>query len=178
MEELHKGKYLSFTNLDEMFHRLFFIRRLYRTDFLRCMKMAISQAGLTPDDIDYINAHATSTPVGDVSEVNAISAVFGDRPHLAISSTKSSTGHLLGAAGISLTDCNLKFLGAVEAIFSLLAMHHGVIPPTLNLNKLDPNINPRYNYVPHMGQEKKLRAVMSNSFGFGGTNASLVFSPV
>eukprot|EP01126_Amoeba_proteus_P064097 TRINITY_DN892_c0_g1_i11.p1 TRINITY_DN892_c0_g1~~TRINITY_DN892_c0_g1_i11.p1 ORF type:complete len:264 (-),score=62.29 TRINITY_DN892_c0_g1_i11:53-844(-) len=130
----------------------------------RCMKMALAQSGLEPHEIDYINAHATSTPIGDVAEMHGITSIFGNREDLLISSTKSSTGHMLGAAG------------AVEAIFCLLSLHHGIVPATLNLDRLDPAINPSYNFVSHRPQEKKLKATLSNSFGFGGTNASLIFT--
>ncbi len=128
----------------------------------KCMTAALGDAGLDPSDIDYLNAHGTSTPVGDKGETFAIKRAFGDSAKsLAVSSTKSCTGHLLGAAG------------AVEAIFSILALRDQVIPPTINLDNPDPECD--LDYVPHTAREAKLKAAISNSFGFGGTNASLVF---
>jgi 3-oxoacyl-[acyl-carrier-protein] synthase II len=128
----------------------------------KCMTAALGDAGLDPSDIDYLNAHGTSTPVGDKGETFAIKRAFGDSAKsLAVSSTKSCTGHLLGAAG------------AVEAIFSILAIRDQVIPPTINLDNPDPECD--LDYVPHTAREAKLMAAISNSFGFGGTNASLVF---
>jgi 3-oxoacyl-[acyl-carrier-protein] synthase II len=128
----------------------------------RAMRNALKRAGLNPEDIDYINAHGTSTPVGDEIELNAVKRLFhNSKDDLCMSSTKSSIGHLLGAAG------------GVEAIYSILAMNNGVIPPTLNLD--NPSEGFDINLVPKVAQEKKLNAVMSNSFGFGGTNASLIF---
>lgn len=127
----------------------------------RAMRNAIADAGLEVNQIDYINAHGTSTPVGDVMELNAVKSLFGDHAYqLAMSSTKSAVGHLLGAAG------------SVEAIFSILALHNQIVPPTLNLD--DPDEGCDLNLVAHKSQQKELRYVMSNSFGFGGTNASLV----
>jgi 3-oxoacyl-[acyl-carrier-protein] synthase II len=128
----------------------------------RCMKIAIEDAGLNPADVDYINAHGTSTPLGDRAESDAIKTTFGAHAYkLAISSTKSMTGHLLGAAG------------GVEAIFSMLSIRNGVIPPTINLDR--PGESCDLDYVPHTAREQPLRTVMSNSFGFGGTNGTLVF---
>ena len=129
----------------------------------RAMKNALERSNLVCADIDYINAHGTSTPLGDMIELNAVRRLFGtDISGVAMSSTKSSIGHLLGAAG------------SVEAIFSLLAMRDNVVPPTLNLNNPSEGCED-VNLVPHVAQEKKTDAVLSNSFGFGGTNASLVF---
>ena len=129
---------------------------------LRCMTAAIRRAGITPAEIDYINAHGTSTPLGDQIELNAVQRLVGDEAsHIAMSSTKSSTGHLLGAAG------------AVEAIFSILAMRDKVAPPTLNLDH--PSVKASVDLVPHRAREREIDVVLSNSFGFGGTNASLVF---
>jgi 3-oxoacyl-[acyl-carrier-protein] synthase II len=128
----------------------------------RSMSAAIKSAGLTPADIDYVNAHGTSTPKGDEIELRAVERLFGDAAgDVVMSSTKSSIGHLLGAAG------------AVEAIFSILAMRDGICPPTLNLD--DPSVETPINLAPHKAVEKKIDAVLSNSFGFGGTNASVVF---
>jgi 3-oxoacyl-[acyl-carrier-protein] synthase II len=128
----------------------------------RCMKAALKRAGITPGEIDYINAHGTSTPVGDEIELNAVQRLVGEHaPRIAMSSTKSSIGHLLGAAG------------AVEAIFSILAMRDRVSPPTINLD--NPSVKALVDLVPHKAHEREIDVVLSNSFGFGGTNASLVF---
>ncbi len=128
----------------------------------RCMEAALKRAGVDPEDVDYINAHGTSTPLGDEIEYNAVQRVFGDGANgLCMSSTKSAIGHLLGAAG------------AVEAIFSILAMRDGVVPPTLNLD--NPSVNGGIDLVAHQAKEKPVNLILSNSFGFGGTNASLVF---
>ncbi|MDP7549187.1 MAG: beta-ketoacyl-ACP synthase II [Alphaproteobacteria bacterium] len=130
----------------------------------RAMRAALARAGLNPDDIDYINAHGTSTPLGDEIEVRAVQRLFGDAANqLSMSSTKSAIGHLLGAAG------------SVEAIFSILAMNQNVAPATLNLD--DPSDGLEIDLVPHTPKERPIRAVLSNSFGFGGTNASLVLTP-
>lgn len=129
---------------------------------IRAMRAALSDAGINADDIDYINAHATSTRVGDVAETMAIKSVFGDAVQgLPVSSTKSVTGHLLGAAG------------AIEALFSILAIRDGVIPPTMNLD--DPDDGCDLDYVPDTARETRVDCVLSNSFGFGGTNGSLIF---
>jgi 3-oxoacyl-[acyl-carrier-protein] synthase II len=131
----------------------------------KCMTAALSDAGIDAADIDYLNAHGTSTPVGDKGETHAIKRAFGDHAkRMAVSSTKSCTGHLLGAAGV------------IEAIFSILAMRDQVLPPTINLDNPDPECD--LDYVPHTAREAKIRTVISNSFGFGGTNASLVFRAV
>ena len=131
----------------------------------QCMVAAMNDAKLNPADIDYLNAHGTSTPVGDIGETIAIKRAFGDSAHsLAISSTKSCTGHLLGAAG------------AVEAIFSILAIRDQVMPPTINLDHPDPECD--LDYIPHTAREADVKTVISNSFGFGGTNASLIFRAV
>lgn len=128
----------------------------------RCMVVAMNDAGVSPADIDYLNAHGTSTPMGDLGETVAIKRAFGDAAKtLAVSSTKSCTGHLLGAAG------------AVEAIFSILAVRDQVLPPTINLETPDPECD--LDYVPNVARDAKLATVISNSFGFGGTNGSLVF---
>lgn len=130
------------------------------------MNNAIRNAGITPDEIGYVNAHATSTEVGDNAEINGIRAVFGDRGQsLAVSSTKSATGHMLGAAG------------AMEGVISSLALMHQTLPPTLNLH--DPEeVAAQFDLVPLKAKPKALKHVLSNSFGFGGVNASLVFSAV
>lgn len=129
---------------------------------IRAMKMAIADAGLTPDQIDYINAHGTSTDYNDKYETLGIKAVLGDHAYnVAISSTKSMTGHLLGAAG------------GVEAIFSVLAIKDSVVPPTINLETPDPECD--LDYVPNQSRQKEVNVVMSNSLGFGGHNATIVF---
>ena len=126
------------------------------------MTAALADAGVNPEDIEYLNAHGTSTPVGDKGETRAIRRAFGAAADsLAVSSTKSCTGHLLGAAGVA------------EAIFSILAIRDQVIPPTINLDNPDPECD--LDYVPHTARETAVNTVISNSFGFGGTNASLVF---
>ncbi len=128
---------------------------------VRCMKMALDQAGMRPQDIDYINAHGTSTPLNDVCETRAIKSLFGDHAYkLAISSTKSMTGHLLGGAG------------GIESVFLALAIHNQTAPPTINLDNPEPECD--LDYVPHTARKMNIRAAISNSFGFGGTNAVLV----
>ncbi|KAL2168170.1 hypothetical protein VTG60DRAFT_287 [Thermothelomyces hinnuleus] len=135
---------------------------------LSSMKRALKNAGIRPAQVDYINAHATGTQVGDAAEAAAIrSLMLGeegveDESKVTVSSTKGAIGHLLGGAG------------AIEAIFSILAIAENAVPPTLNLNK--PDVGARFNFVPHQAQQKNVRVALSNSFGFGGTNASLVFS--
>ncbi len=127
-----------------------------------CMKMALEYAGIRPEDVDYINAHGTSTKLNDLSENKAIKAVFKDHAYkLAISSTKSMTGHLLGGAG------------GVEAIFTVLTIKNGIIPPTINYETPDPECD--LDYVPNTARQSQVKVAMSNSFGFGGTNASLIF---
>ncbi len=128
------------------------------------MKMSLADAKLNASDIDYINVHGTSTPLGDISEVRAIQHVFGDDAYrLNISSTKSMTGHLLGAAG------------AVESVASILAIVHGFVPPTINHFTDDPELDPKLNFTFNQAQERKVRAVLSNTFGFGGHNSSVIF---
>jgi 3-oxoacyl-[acyl-carrier-protein] synthase II len=127
----------------------------------RCMKMALRSAGLNPDDLDYINAHGTATPQGDIAETQAIQTVFGDHARrLAVSSTKGATGHMLGAAG------------AVEMALCVKALQHQVAPPTLNLDQPDPECD--LDYVPHSARQTRIRALLNNSFGFGGHNACVV----
>jgi 3-oxoacyl-[acyl-carrier-protein] synthase II len=128
----------------------------------RCMTMALKDAGIEPSAVDYINAHGTSTKYGDELETLAIKTVFGEHARrLAVSSTKSMTGHLLGAAG------------GVEAVVSVLSIHDGIIPPTINLDNPDPECD--LDYVPHTARKTDVRVALSNSFGFGGTNACLLF---
>ncbi|MFW5450864.1 MAG: beta-ketoacyl-ACP synthase II [Methylophagaceae bacterium] len=128
----------------------------------RCMKNAMADAGITAEQIDYVNAHGTSTPAGDAGETQAIKAAFGSAAeNVAISSTKSMTGHLLGAAG------------GIEAVFSLLAIRDQVAPPTINLDNPSPDCD--LDYVPHTARQMKIDIAMSNSFGFGGTNGTVIF---
>ena len=127
----------------------------------RCMALTLEDAGVTPADVDYINAHGTSTPYNDANETTAIKTVFGDQAHrIPVSSTKSMTGHLLGAAG------------AVEAIYSVLALHHGMLPPTINYETPDPDCD--LDYVPNEPRQAAIGVALSNSFGFGGTNACIL----
>ena len=129
----------------------------------RAMQMALKRAGLAASDIDYVNAHGTSTPLGDEIELKAVERLFGNATaKMSMSSTKSSIGHLLGAAG------------AVEAIFCMLAMRDGIVPPTLNLD--NPSVATELDLVPHKAKKREVKATLSNSFGFGGTNASLIFT--
>jgi 3-oxoacyl-[acyl-carrier-protein] synthase II len=129
---------------------------------VRCMRMALKDAGLGPEDVEYINAHGTSTPLNDLTETIAIKAVFGDHAKkVPISATKSMTGHLLGAAG------------STEAIFTLLAIRDGIMPPTINYEEPDPQCD--LDYVPNVARRQPLNIAMSNAFGFGGTNATLIF---
>ncbi len=129
---------------------------------IRCMRMAIKDAGLKPEDIDYINAHGTSTQLNDLTETIAIKKVFGDHAkRIPISATKSMTGHLLGAAG------------STEAIFTILALRDGILPPTINYEEPDPECD--LDYVPNVARRQHLNTGMSNAFGFGGTNATLIF---
>lgn len=131
----------------------------------RCMKNALKDAGMNPEDIDYINAHGTSTPAGDVAETMAIKTAMGDAAHkVAVSSTKSMIGHLLGAAG------------GVEAVFSILAIRDQVAPPTINLDNPDEGCD--LDYVPHTARQMPINVAMSNSFGFGGTNGTVIFKKV
>ena len=131
---------------------------------INVMRSALNDAGMVPTDIDYINVHGTSTPLGDIAETKAIVGVFGEHAYnLNISATKSMTGHLLGAAG------------AVEAIASLLAVKHDVIPPTINQENFDPELDSKLNFTFNKAQHRTVRAALSNTFGFGGHNASVIF---
>ena len=128
----------------------------------RAMKMVLKDAAINAEDVDYVNAHATSTPVGDINELQAIKSVLGDHAkQISISATKSMMGHLLGAAG------------AVEAVVTVKALQHDFVPPTINIDNLDPECD--LDVTPNQGKERKLKIALSNSFGFGGTNASLLF---
>jgi 3-oxoacyl-[acyl-carrier-protein] synthase II len=128
----------------------------------RCMRLALKDAGIAPSEVDYINAHGTSTEYNDANETTAIKAVFGEQAaRLAVSSTKSMTGHMLGAAG------------AVEGVFSVLALHHGMIPPTINYENPDPVCD--LDYVPNQARKADISVALSNSFGFGGTNGCVIF---
>lgn len=128
------------------------------------MKFALEDAGLNPEKIDYINVHGTATPLGDLAETKAIKRIFGDHAYeLNISATKSMTGHLLGAAG------------AVEAITAIMAIRNNIIPPTINLNHVDPEIDPKLNLTPNKAQEREVNVALSNTFGFGGHNTSAIF---
>jgi 3-oxoacyl-[acyl-carrier-protein] synthase II len=128
----------------------------------RCMRLALKDAGVAPSDIDYINAHGTSTEYNDANETTAIKTVFGEHAaKVAVSSTKSMTGHLLGAAG------------AVEGVYSVLALYHGVLPPTINYENPDPTCD--LDYVPNTARQADIEVALSNSFGFGGTNACAIF---
>jgi len=129
----------------------------------RCMRLALADADLAPTDVDYLNAHATSTPAGDPAEVRAIRAVFGGHADsLPVSATKSMTGHLLGAAG------------AVEAVLCIRALETGMLPPTINLDDPDPEC--RLDHVANKARPARVRVALSNSFGFGGTNAALILA--
>jgi len=131
----------------------------------RSMKMALKNAGVSPEQVSYINAHGTSTPIGDVYETMAIKSIFGEHAKkLLVSSTKSMTGHLLGAAG------------GIEAVYTLMAMDKNIVPPTINYTEPDPECD--LDYVPNTAREAKLEYAMSNNFGFGGTNATLLFKKI
>ncbi|WP_461632650.1 beta-ketoacyl-ACP synthase II [Labilibaculum euxinus] len=131
---------------------------------INAIKMALEDACLKPEEIDYINVHGTSTPVGDIPETKAVQTVFGDHAYkLNISATKSMTGHLLGAAG------------AVEAIACILAINNQTVPPTINFSEADPNIDEKLNLTLHKAQKREIRTALSNTFGFGGHNASVIF---
>ncbi|MBP5667602.1 MAG: beta-ketoacyl-ACP synthase II [Salinivirgaceae bacterium] len=132
-----------------------------------CMNRALRDAQMKPEDIDYINVHGTSTPVGDIPELKAIGKVFGEHAYnLNISSTKSMTGHMLGAAG------------AMEATFCIMALRDGIIPPTINHREWDPQIDEKLNLTLHKAQKREIKAALSNTFGFGGHNASVIFKKI
>ncbi len=134
---------------------------------VRVMENCLRDAGMKPEEIDAINTHGTSTPLGDVAELKAISQVFGEHaPKININSTKSMTGHLLGAAG------------AIEAIASILAMKHGLVPPTINHSVVDENIDPKLNLTLNKAQPRDVKVAMSNTFGFGGHNACVIFKKI
>ena len=134
---------------------------------IRCMNWALEEANLGINDIDYINVHGTSTPLGDIAELKAIQTVFGEQAYkLNISSTKSMTGHLLGGAG------------AVEAVASIMAMHHGIVPPTINHFTDDENIDSKLNLTFNTAQKRDIKVAISNTFGFGGHNASVIFKKI
>jgi 3-oxoacyl-[acyl-carrier-protein] synthase II len=134
---------------------------------INCMKLAIADAKLNKEDIDYINVHGTSTPLGDIAEVNAIMGVFGEKAYdINISSTKSMTGHLLGAAG------------AIEAIAGILAMQNDFVPPTINHFTDDPDVDAKLNFTFNEAQQRRLNVVLSNGFGFGGHNTTLIFKRI
>ncbi len=131
----------------------------------RCMNNAFKNAGINADQVDYINAHGTSTPLGDLAETKAVKLALGDHAsRVMVSSTKSMTGHLLGAAG------------GIEAVFSALAIAHQIVPPTINLHEVDEGCD--LDYVPNMARQAKLKVAVSNSFGFGGTNGTVIFGQV
>ena len=131
----------------------------------RCMQHALDDAGLNPEDVDYVNAHGTSTPAGDLAETIALKRAFGNYANkVPISSTKSMTGHLLGAAG------------GIEAIFSILAIRDQILPPTINIENQDPECV--LDYVANTARDAKIDIAMSNSFGFGGTNGTLIFKKI
>ena len=131
------------------------------------MLLALEDAGMKPEDIDYVNVHGTSTPAGDIPELKAVAGVLGDHVYnVNISSTKSMTGHLLGAAG------------AAEALACIFAITHGVIPPTINCDNLDPEIDPNLNLTLNKAQKREVRCALSNTFGFGGHNSTVIFRKI
>ena len=128
------------------------------------MQICLKDSDLDPNEVDYINAHGTSTPQGDIAETQAIKKIFGERAaQIGVSSTKSMTGHTLGAAG------------AIESVFTVLAIERSTMPPTINQEHPDPDCD--LDYVPNQPREKKIRIALNNSFGFGGTNTTLAFRP-
>jgi 3-oxoacyl-[acyl-carrier-protein] synthase II len=134
---------------------------------MKSMRDAIKDAGIKPEDIDYVNVHGTSTPAGDIPELKAVAGVLGDHVYnVNISSTKSMTGHLLGAAG------------AAEALACIFAITHGVVPPTINCENLDPEIDPNLNLTLNKAQKREVRCALSNTFGFGGHNSTVIFRKI
>ena len=129
----------------------------------KSMQLALEEAGVKPEELDYLNLHATSTPIGDIAEVNAVKTVFGESKNLHVSSTKSMTGHLLGAAG------------AIEAIISIKAINDNIVPPTINMTEPDPEIPEEIQIVFNKSLHKEVKTAMSNAFGFGGHNSTVVF---
>ena len=131
---------------------------------MKAMRDAIKDAGIAPEDIDYVNVHGTSTPAGDIPELKAVAGVLGDHVYnVNISSTKSMTGHLLGAAG------------AVEALACIFALTHGVVPPTINCENRDPEIDEKLNLTLNVAQKRDVKCALSNTFGFGGHNSTVIF---
>ena len=127
------------------------------------MECALKDAGIAPEEVDYINTHGTSTPLGDIAELKGIAKTFGDHAYkLNISSTKSMTGHLLGGAG------------AIEALAALMTITKGIIPPTINIEELDPAIDPCFNLTRDVAQRREVRCALSNTFGFGGQNSTII----
>ena len=134
---------------------------------MKSMRDAIKDAGIKPEDIDYVNVHGTSTPAGDIPELKAVAGVLGDHVYnVNISSTKSMTGHLLGAAG------------AAEALACIFAITHSVVPPTINCENLDPEIDPNLNLTLNKAQKREVRCALSNTFGFGGHNSTVIFRKI
>lgn len=128
------------------------------------MRLALEDAGITVDQVDYLNTHGTSTPLGDIAELTAVKELFGEAVYnVNISSTKSMTGHLLGATA------------AVEALACVFAISKGIVPPTINLEEVDPQIDPKLNLTPRVAQKRDVKVAMSNTFGFGGHNSTVVF---
>jgi 3-oxoacyl-[acyl-carrier-protein] synthase II len=128
------------------------------------MRLALEDAGITTADVDYLNAHGTSTPLGDLAEITAIKGLFGDDAYkMNISSTKSMTGHLLGATA------------AIEALACIFAIDKGIVPPTINVEEVDPQIDPKLNLTIGKAQQRDVKVAMSNTFGFGGHNSTVVF---
>lgn len=133
----------------------------------KAMHDAIADAGLSLEDIDYVNTHGTSTPVGDIAELNGLTATFGEHVYkMNISSTKSMTGHLLGAAG------------SIEALACIMTLTRGIVPPTINVENLDPKIDAKLNLTLNVAQKRDVKCALSNTFGFGGHNSSVIFKKI